>query len=104
MGVQMMGNETTIEEAEARILRELNILLKLSNPYIVDFLGVDLLNNHRIAIMLEYMDIGTLESVYERCGPIPVGAIGTISLHILRGLLYLEEEGIHHRGKNIDRY
>ena len=100
MTVQMIGNETTIEEAEARILRELNILIKLSSPYIVDFLGVTLLSNHKIALMLEYMDVGTLESIYEKCGPIPVGAIGTISLHILRGLLYLEEEGIHHRGRN----
>jgi hypothetical protein len=88
----------TLKENETSIIRELNILLQCNCPNIVEFYGSFQINN-QINIMLEYMDMGTLEDLYLERGPIPVDSIAVVSLHILRGLLYLEENHqIVHRG------
>lgn len=85
-------------ENDMLIIRELNILLQCNCPNIVEFYGSFQVNN-QINIMLEYMDMGTLEDLYLQRGPIPLDSIAVVSLHILRGLLYLEENNqIVHRG------
>jgi serine/threonine protein kinase len=96
MPIDPMENETQ-EETETRILRELNILLRCQSPYIVNYYGT-YIAEHRISILLEYMDVGSLESIYKKLGLITYVPMKTIALQSLRGLLYLEEQGIVHRG------
>lgn len=78
-------NSATIEK---QINRELRILRLCRSPFIVKFYGA-FMTNDDISIMMEYMDYGTLESLYQKYGPIPVKYISVISSHLLQGLIYL---------------
>jgi serine/threonine protein kinase len=49
--------------------------------------------------MMEYMDLGTLESIYQKTGPVPEKWVSVIAFQILSGLMYLfEKHKIVHRG------
>lgn len=57
------------------------------------------MSNEEISIMMEFMDLGTLESVYQRTGPIPEKCVATITTQLLQGLIYLyDNHKIVHRG------
>ncbi|RKO96944.1 Pkinase-domain-containing protein, partial [Caulochytrium protostelioides] len=80
-----------------QILRELQIMHKCSSDYIVSFFGA-FLNEGDIHICMEYMDCGSLDTIYKKTGPIHEDVVGKITLAVLKGLVYLKENhGIIHR-------
>jgi serine/threonine protein kinase len=95
--IKIGSKEDSNSLSETQILRELNILAKCQCNYIVTYYGT-FISNHQINIMMEYMDIGSLEYIIKKLGAVPMPPMKTITLHSLRGLLYLEEQGIIHRG------
>ena len=51
---------------------------------------------------MEYMDTGSLETLYKRGGPIPEVVVGKITISVLKGLIYLfETHRILHRGRSL---
>ena len=85
------------KKANNRILRELRILRLCNSPNVVSFYGA-FLHEQDIFIMMEFMDLGSLESIYKKYGPIPEAVVGKISLRILQGLIYLyQNHKIVHR-------
>ena len=57
------------------------------------------MNSNDISIMMEYMDLGTLEHIYQKNGCVPEKAIASITSQLLQGLIYLyEHHKIVHRG------
>jgi serine/threonine protein kinase len=57
------------------------------------------MDNDSIAIVMEYMDLGSLFSVYIKYGPIPELPTSIIAASIIKGLIYLDENHkILHRG------
>ncbi|KAI8918061.1 kinase-like domain-containing protein [Entophlyctis helioformis] len=88
---------TEQERLEKMIMRELRILRLCRSPRVVTFYGA-FLEEGDINIMMEFMDIGTLESVYRKVKPIPEQIVTQITLHILEGLIYLyDNHKIVHR-------
>jgi len=73
-----------------QILRELQILHDCNNPYIVGFYG-SYINEGDLFICMEYMDLGSLDSIYRKIGPIEEPILADITLSVLRGLIYLHE-------------
>ncbi|KAF9517261.1 hypothetical protein BS47DRAFT_1291331 [Hydnum rufescens UP504] len=71
-----------------QILRELQIMHDCNSPYIVSFYGAFVADPH-ICICMEFMDKGSLDSVYKKFGPIPIDIVAKISLAVLEGLTYL---------------
>ncbi|KAL2913892.1 MAP kinase kinase (MEK) [Polyrhizophydium stewartii] len=90
-----MGVHDTAEQQklEKQILRELRILRLCQSPRVVSFYGA-FLHDGDINIMMEHMDLGTLERVYRKTGPIPERIVGQVAGCILEGLIYLYE---HHK-------
>ncbi len=88
-------NQKTIEK---QIIRELKILRQCNSPFIVAFYGA-FMNSNDISIMMEYMDLGTLEGIYQKNGAVPEKAVATMASQLLQGLIYLyEHHKIVHRG------
>ncbi|RKO91702.1 kinase-like domain-containing protein, partial [Blyttiomyces helicus] len=80
-----------------QILRELQIMHKCNSPYIVSFYGA-FLNEGDISICMEYMNLGSLDHIYKKIGPIPEEIVGKITFGLLAGLVYLyEKHRIIHR-------
>ncbi|KAJ3314839.1 MAP kinase kinase (MEK) [Boothiomyces sp. JEL0838] len=95
--LKLAPNDENQEKIEKQIIRELRILRVVQSPYIVSFYGA-FLHGEEINIMLEFMDLGALDSIYNRAGPIPEIAVSTICFQILSGLTYLyENHKIVHR-------
>ncbi|OAJ42153.1 hypothetical protein BDEG_25650 [Batrachochytrium dendrobatidis JEL423] len=85
------------DKLEKQILRELRILRLCRSPRVVTFYGA-FLDQGDINIMMEYMDMGTLERVYRKTGVLSEPIIAQVTLRILEGLIYLyENHKIVHR-------
>ncbi|KAK9765661.1 MAP kinase kinase (MEK) [Basidiobolus ranarum] len=82
-----------------QIIRELQILHDCNSPHIVSFYGAFMHENDvKISICMEYMDMGSLDHLYRRIGPIPEPVIGSIAFSVLDGLIYLyDNHRIIHR-------
>lgn len=77
-------------------MRELKILRLCRSTSVVSFFGA-FLHDQDIYIMMEYMDLGSLETIYKATGPIPEPIVGVIGLRVLQGLkyLYLNHKIVH---------
>ena len=75
---------------------ELKILLECNSPYIVKCYGA-FYTDATFFIILEYMDKGSLHSVYKKVKKINEAVLGLILWEILKGLDYLHEKKIFHR-------
>lgn len=73
-----------------QILRELQILHECQSQYIVGFYGACLSDIH-IYMCMEYMDAGSLDSIYSKHGAIDVDVCGKIVVTVVQGLSYLYE-------------
>lgn len=71
-----------------QIVRELQIMHKCNSPYIVGFYGA-FLNENDISICMELMNMGSLDTIYKKTGPIPEPIIGKITHAVIAGLVYL---------------
>lgn len=78
--------------------RECETLARCSSPNIVSFHGA-IFGEADLALCLEYMDRGSLETVMKRKGPLPEPILGQIIVSVLDGLVYLyAHHKIIHRG------
>lgn len=80
----------TKPETRKQILRELQILHECRSDYIVGFYGA-YLSHVNIYMCMEYMDVGSLDSIYSKHGPIDVAVCGKIVVTVIYGLSYLYE-------------
>jgi len=80
-----------------QILRELQILHDCNSRYIVSFYGA-FNSDADISMCMEYMDVGSLDNIYKKNGPVPLEIVGKITIAVLEGLNYLyESHRIIHR-------
>ncbi|RHZ60414.1 hypothetical protein Glove_353g16 [Diversispora epigaea] len=80
-----------------QIHRELQILHDCNSRYIVSFYGA-FITDSDISMCMEFMDVGSLDGIYKKNGPVPLGILGKITLAVLEGLNYLyESHRIIHR-------
>ncbi|KAK5987462.1 Mitogen-activated protein kinase kinae MST7 [Cladobotryum mycophilum] len=77
------------KEMRRRIVRELQIMHGCHSEYIVTFYGAFLNHNNDVIMCMEYMDVGSLDSVSRDFGPIRVDVLGKIAEATLGGLTYL---------------
>lgn len=77
------------QTSQQQILRELQVLHECHSPYIVSFYGAFFTTDGSINLCMEYMDLGSLDSICHELGGIPELVMGKIALSILRGLIYL---------------
>lgn len=73
-----------------QILRELQILHDCNSIYIVSFYG-SFITEGDLSICMEYMDLGSLDSIYKKTGAIREPILADITYSVLKGLLYLYE-------------
>lgn len=84
-------------QMKKQVLRELQFLHDCNSPYIVSFYGA-FLSEGDVCVCMEYMDVGSLDGIYRKHGPISVDILGKITHAVLMGLVYLyENHRIIHR-------
>ncbi|KAM3074678.1 MAP kinase kinase (MEK), variant 2 [Clarireedia jacksonii] len=77
------------KEMRRRIVRELQIMYDCNSEYIVNFYGAFLSDNNDVIMCMEYMDVGSLDSISRNFGPVRVDVLGKIAEATLGGLTYL---------------
>lgn len=75
---------------------EIDTMKTLSHSHIVSYLGT-LEVPHKICIFLEYCDRGSLRQFYQRRGALTEPQAANCTRQLLKGLLYLHQNGIAHR-------
>lgn len=84
-------------EMRKQILRELHFMQDCNFPHIVSYYGA-FLNERDVVMCMEYMDKGSLDTVYKTHGPIAEPIIGKITEAVVEGLNYLyDKHRIIHR-------
>lgn len=79
---------STTEQERKLIERELEILKDLNSPSIVHFHGA-FLSTSEIHVCMEYMDVGSFDTIYPKVGTIPEDILGKVAASVLEGLVYL---------------
>ncbi|VVA96671.1 unnamed protein product [Arabis nemorensis] len=81
--------------SRCQLLREIEILRLVDSPYIVKCHDIFQKHSGEVSILMEYMDLGTLESL--RGSAITEDQLALIARQVLKGLNYLHELKIVHR-------
>ncbi|KAF2707852.1 dual specificity mitogen-activated protein kinase [Pleomassaria siparia CBS 279.74] len=76
-------------EVRKRIVRELRIMHDCNCAQIVDFYGAFQNDSGDVIMCMEYMDVGSLDWVSKKFGPVRVDVLGKIAESVLGGLAYL---------------
>ncbi|KAJ6672704.1 SERINE/THREONINE-PROTEIN KINASE C01C4.3-RELATED [Salix viminalis] len=80
-----------------QIYREIEILRRTDSPNIVKCHGVYEKPSGEIAITMEYMDLGTLDSLLQKHGTFNETKLSNVARQVLNGLGYLHSQKIIHR-------
>nr|XP_043632024.1 mitogen-activated protein kinase kinase 9 [Erigeron canadensis] len=80
-----------------QIFREMEILRRTDSPYVVKCHEIFEKSFGDIAILMEYMDVGTLESVIKTGGTLTEKMLADVARQVLKGLDYLHAHKIIHR-------
>ncbi|RCH81271.1 MAP kinase kinase (MEK), partial [Rhizopus azygosporus] len=80
-----------------QVMREMQFLHDCNSEHIVSFYGA-FLSGGDISMCMEYMDVGSLDKIYKKSGPIPMDILRHIGYAIVDGLIYLyDSHRIIHR-------
>ncbi|KAI8342846.1 kinase-like domain-containing protein [Chlamydoabsidia padenii] len=80
-----------------QIMRELQFMHDCNSKHIVSFYGA-FMNEGDISICMEFMEVGSLDNIYKKLGPIPLDVLKKITFAVVDGLSYLyDEHRIVHR-------
>ncbi|CAO3579455.1 unnamed protein product [Absidia cylindrospora] len=80
-----------------QIMRELQFMHDCNSKHIVSFYGA-FMNEGDISICMEFMEVGSLDNIYKKIGPIPLDVLKKITYAVVDGLSYLyDEHRIMHR-------
>ncbi|KAK3224631.1 hypothetical protein Dsin_004493 [Dipteronia sinensis] len=80
-----------------QVFREMEILRRTDSPHTVKCHGIFEKPSGDIAILMEYMDAGTLETLLRRDGTFSESKLRNVASQILEGLTYLHSIKIIHR-------
>lgn len=103
VAVKRFALENLPQEELAGMEMEITLLQVLDHDNIVRFYD-SVRTNDSLNIILEYMDKGSLQGLLNDFGVFPESVAAFYTKEVLRGLLYLHEQGIMHRdikGANI---
>ena len=84
-------------------MQEIELLKNLQHPNIVKYQG-SVRDQNNLYIILEYCENGSLHSICKNFGKFPENLVSLYATQMLRGLLFLHEQGVIHRdikGANI---
>ncbi|KAI9080063.1 hypothetical protein K1719_037996 [Acacia pycnantha] len=80
-----------------QVRREMDILRRTDSPYVVQLHGFFEKPSGDVAILLEYMDLGTLDTLLKNNGTFSESQLATVARQVLNGLSYLHANKIIHR-------
>ncbi|KAK6921398.1 Protein kinase domain [Dillenia turbinata] len=84
-------------DVRRRIHREMDILRRTDSPYVVKCHGIIHKPSGDFAMVLEYMDGGTLDSLLKTNGTFSESLLADVARQVLNGLNYLHSHKIIHR-------
>jgi serine/threonine protein kinase len=87
------NEELTTSNTDPVIIRELDILKKCNCINIVKLYG-SYIESGQVSMLLEFVDMGSLDTIVKKHGAIPENEVCCIATQVLNALLYLDQ---HHK-------
>ncbi|XP_020215606.1 mitogen-activated protein kinase kinase 9-like [Cajanus cajan] len=79
------------------VRREMEILQRTESPHVVEYHGFFEKPSGDVAILMEYMEVGTLETLLKSSGTFSEPQVASVAREVLSGLSYLHAHKIIHR-------
>ncbi|CBK24576.2 uncharacterized protein [Blastocystis hominis] len=87
--ISLMSESVT----RASVCRELNTLYFGDHPNFPDFYGATLCGSRHLLILMEYMDLGSLESLQQQLGgSLPEAVLSRVAEEVMIALLFLHKQ------------
>ncbi|TKY61088.1 Mitogen-activated protein kinase kinase 9 [Spatholobus suberectus] len=80
-----------------QVRREMDILRRTDSPHVVQYHGFFEKPSGDVAILMEYMDVGTLDTLLKINGTFSEPQLATVARQVLNGVSYLHAHKIIHR-------
>lgn len=80
-----------------QVFREMEILRRTDSPYVVQCHGIFEKPSGDVTILMEYMDLGSLDSLLKKNSTLSESTLAHVSRQVLNGLHYLHSHKIIHR-------
>ncbi|KAF2309139.1 hypothetical protein GH714_000785 [Hevea brasiliensis] len=88
---------TPMTPVRRQVIREMEILRRTDSPYIVHCHGIYEKPSGDIGILMEHMDLGTLDTLLQKQGTFSEAKLAHVARQVLNGLNYLHSHKIIHR-------
>ncbi|CAJ1936566.1 unnamed protein product [Sphenostylis stenocarpa] len=89
------GDSDAVNRRQVR--REMDILRRTDSPHVVQYHGFYEKPSGDVAILMEYMELGTLETLLKSNGTFSEAQLASVARQVLSGLTYLHAHKIIHR-------
>ncbi|KAE8125867.1 hypothetical protein FH972_020636 [Carpinus fangiana] len=93
----VQGHSDSDTAVRRQVFREMDILRRTDSPHVVRCHGIFEKPSGDIAILMEYMNLGTLESLLKTHGTFSEPKLADVARQVLNGLNYLHGHKIIHR-------
>lgn len=98
--LKLISSSSSSADVRRQILRERDILRRVAggeSPFVVRCHGVSDLPDGDLAVLMEYMDRGTLDSILRSSGTFSEDRLADVAKKVINGLIYLHGRKIVHR-------
>ncbi|KAJ9141576.1 hypothetical protein P3X46_032097 [Hevea brasiliensis] len=95
--LKVVHGDTDDSLVRRQVIREMEILRRTDSPYIVHCHGIYEKPSGDIGILMEYMDLGTLDTLLQKQGTFSEAKLAHVARQVLNGLNYLHSHKIIHR-------
>ena len=80
-----------------QVLGEMEILRRTDSPHVVQYEGFFEMPSGEVAVLMEYMELGSLDTLLKSKGTLSEGQLASVARQVVRGLSYLHSHKIIHR-------
>jgi len=95
--IKILENEDLVDDEREMVKRELELLGKLTSPYVVTYMGSTIVPGQRLALVMEYVKDGSLSDILKKNDDLDNKFRCKLALDVAKGMTFLHSNNVYHR-------
>eukprot|EP01116_Phalansterium_solitarium_P012618 TRINITY_DN2906_c2_g1_i1.p1 TRINITY_DN2906_c2_g1~~TRINITY_DN2906_c2_g1_i1.p1 ORF type:complete len:471 (-),score=150.64 TRINITY_DN2906_c2_g1_i1:126-1538(-) len=97
VAIKILNTQEMVEEERAMVMREIKLMSKLNFSYIVTYMGSTVIPGQPLAIVMEYVNGGSLTRLLESHTDLSDRFKCKLAMDVAKGMAFLHSHSIYHR-------